>query len=116
MMLLTFSRRAAAEMQRRVERIVMKALGPNASAIADALAWSGTFHSIGARMLREYATDIGLDPAFTIHDREDSADLINLVRHDLGFSKTEKRFPMKGTCVSIYSRALPLKESRCRLA
>ena len=43
---------------------------------------------------------------FTIHDREDSADLMNLVRHDLGFSKTEKRFPMKGTCLSIYSRAV----------
>ena len=50
--------------------------------------------------------DIGLDQAFTIHDREDSADLMNLVRHDLGFSKTEKRFPMKGTCLAIYSRAV----------
>ena len=56
--------------------------------------------------LREYALDIGLDQAFTIHDREDSADLMNLVRHDLGFSKMEKRFPMKGTCLSIYSRAV----------
>ena len=39
---------------------------------------------------------IGLDPGFTIHDREDSADLMNLVRHELGYSKTEKRFPLKG--------------------
>jgi len=31
---------------------------------------------------------------------------LNLVRHDLGFSKTEKRFPMKGICLSIYSRAV----------
>jgi DNA helicase II / ATP-dependent DNA helicase PcrA len=31
---------------------------------------------------------------------------MNLVRHDLGFSKTDKRFPMKGTCLSIYSRAV----------
>ena len=56
----------------------------------------------------------GLRPAFTIHDREDSADLMNLVRHDLGFSQTEKRFPAKGTCLAIYSRAvnseLPLEE------
>ena len=74
--------------------------------MADALAWSGTFHAIGARLLREYAADIGLDTAFTIHDREDSADLMNLVRHDLGFSKMEKRFPMKGTCLAIYSRAV----------
>ena len=49
---------------------------------------------------------IGLDPDFTIHDREDSADLINLARHDLGFSKTEKRFPTKSTCLAIYSRAV----------
>jgi DNA helicase-2/ATP-dependent DNA helicase PcrA len=105
-MLLTFSRRAAIEMQRRVERIMGKALGPNAGVMADALAWSGTFHAIGARLLREYAADIGLDPAFTIHDREDSADLMNLARHDLGFSKMEKRFPMKDTCLSIYSRTV----------
>ncbi|CAN5242124.1 ATP-dependent helicase [soil metagenome] len=113
-MLLTFSRRAAVEMQRRVERIMKKALGPKSGVMADALAWSGTFHAMGARLLREYATDIGLDAAFTIHDREDSADLINLVRHDLGFSKMEKRFPMKDTCLAIYSRAvnaeLPLGE------
>ena len=41
-----------------------------------------TFHGIGARLLREYAAEIGLNPAFTIHDREDSADLMNLVRHE----------------------------------
>lgn len=105
-MLLTFSRRAAAEMQRRVDRITAEALGPKASAMADGLSWSGTFHAIGARLLREYAPDIGLDRNFTINDREDSADLLNIVRHDLGFSKMEKRFPMKGTCLSIYSRAV----------
>ncbi|BAT58557.1 DNA helicase II [Variibacter gotjawalensis] len=106
MMLLTFSRRAATEMQRRVERITAKVLGPAAGAMTDALAWSGTFHAIGARLLREYATDLGIDVDFTIHDREDSADLMNLVRHDLGFSKTVKRFPTKHTCLSIYSRAV----------
>jgi DNA helicase-2/ATP-dependent DNA helicase PcrA len=71
-----------------------------------ALTWSGTFHAIGARLLREYAHQIGLSPSFTIHDREDSADLLNLVRHDLGFSKTDKRFPAKSTCLSIYSRVV----------
>src|SRR5215475_1434205 len=64
------------------------------------------FTRFGARLLREYAEAIGLDRAFTIHDREDSADLMNLVRHDLGFSKTQKRFPAKGTCLAIYSRAV----------
>ena len=53
----------------------------------------------GARLLREY-------PAFTSHDRDDSADLMKLVRHEKGFSKTESRFPTKGTCLSIYSRCV----------
>ena len=56
--------------------------------------------------LRDYAEQIGLDPAFTIHDREDSADLMNLIRHEKGFSKTEIRFPTKGTCLAIYSRCV----------
>ena len=105
-LLLTFSRRAAAEMTRRVERITAKTTGVNAAVMADALTWSGTFHAIGARLLREYAEQIGLERSFTIHDREDSADLMNLIRHDLGFSKTDKRFPTKGTCLAIYSRAV----------
>src|SRR4029077_15745637 len=90
-MLLTFSRRAAAEMTRRVERITALALRGKAGP-THALPWSGTFHAIGARVLRAYAAQIGLDRAFTIHDREDSADLLNLIRHDLDLSKMEKRF------------------------
>src|SRR3954453_4326195 len=105
-LLMTFSRRAASEMTKRVERIARKVMGNNAGIMTDALAWAGTFHGIGARLLREYSEQIGLDPAFTIHDREDSADLMNLVRHDLGFSRTENRFPTKGTCLAIYSRCV----------
>lgn len=105
-LLMTFSRRAAAEMGKRVERICARVLGDKGSILTDALAWSGTFHGIGARILREYSIELGLNPQFTIHDREDSADLMNLVRHDLGFSKMESRFPTKGTCLSIYSRAV----------
>jgi DNA helicase II / ATP-dependent DNA helicase PcrA len=105
-LLLTFSRRAAAEMGRRVERIVAGALGANAMAAIAALTWSGTFHGIGARLLRDCADQIGLSPAFTIHDREDAADLMNLTRHDLGLSRTESRFPTKGTCLAIYSRVV----------
>ena len=55
MMLLTFSRRAAAEMTRRVERIAANVMRDKASVLTDALTWSGTFHAIGARLLREYA-------------------------------------------------------------
>ncbi len=105
-LLMTFSRRAASEMKKRVERIARKVLGDNAGAMTDALTWTGTFHGIGARLLRDYADQIGLDPAFTIHDREDSADLMNLIRHQKGFSKTESRFPTKGTCLAIYSRCV----------
>jgi len=105
-LLMTFSRRAAAEMTRRVQRICGEALGANGRIMADALSWAGTFHGIGAQILREYADQIGLDPNFSIHDREDSADLMNLVRHELGLSKTEKRFPLKATCLAIYSRVV----------
>jgi len=105
-LLMTFSRRAASEMTRRVERIARKVMGDKAGIMTDALTWAGTFHGIGARLLREYSDRIGLDPSFTIHDREDSADLMNLVRHERGFSKTESRFPTKGTCLSIYSRCV----------
>jgi ATP-dependent DNA helicase UvrD/PcrA len=105
-MLLTFSRRAAVEMIRRVERIAAHVLPDQGRLVVDALTWSGTFHAIGARLLREYAEQIGLNRSFTIHDREDSADLMNLMRHDLGFSKAEKRFPAKSSCLAIYSRVV----------
>lgn len=113
-LLLTFSRRAASEMGRRVERIVDQAFATRsagsfngASGIGRAaLQWSGTFHAIGARLLREYAETLGLSPAFTISDRGDAADLMNVVRHDLGLSAQASRFPRKETCLSIYSRAV----------
>ena len=113
-LLLTFSRRAADEMARRVERIVRQLAADRPRLAGAKLHWTGTFHSIGARLLREYAGRIGLDPGFTIHDRSDSADLMNLVRHELGVSCKAKRFPLKNTCLSIYSATvntlLPLEE------
>ena len=105
-LLLTFSRRAAAELARRVQRISAQVVGARSKSVTDALTWAGTFHGIGARLLRESANRIGLASSFTIHDREDSADLMNLVRHQCGFSKTDSRFPTKGTCLAIYSRAV----------
>jgi DNA helicase II / ATP-dependent DNA helicase PcrA len=102
-LLLTFSRRAASEMIRRVERILHSTLPAGHRARSTAITWSGTFHAVGARLLRHHAAEIGLSPTFTIHDREDAADLINLVRHDLGFSEKQSRFPLKSTCLSIYS-------------
>lgn len=110
MLLLTFSRRAAVEMERRVGSVLNRVLGQSASQQLPSLPWSGTFHSIGARLLRDYAARIGLDESFTIHDRGDSEDLLGLVRHDLGLSSTKNRFPQKGTCLSIYSRVVNSQE------
>jgi DNA helicase-2/ATP-dependent DNA helicase PcrA len=108
-LLLTFSRRAAQAMRRRVEQIV----APNARH-GSKIPWAGTFHAIGARLLRVYARQIELDPGFTILDRGDAEDALNYVRDALGFSASEMRFPTKGTCLAIYSRvvnsALPLED------
>ena len=105
-LLLTFSRRAAQEMQRRVGRVLHQALGFGSTQRAPQLHWAGTFHGIGARLLREYALQIGLAGNFTIQDRGDSEDLMGLVRHELKFATTKNRFPLKATCLSIYSRVL----------
>ena len=108
-LLLTFSRRAADEMRQRASGVLHRLFGRGAPAQSQApvaLPWAGTFHSIGARLLREFAGRIGLDPQFTIHDRGDAEDLMGMVRHEIGLSRTEKRFPMKGTCLSIYSRVV----------
>jgi len=109
-MLLTFSRRAAQEMERRVGSVLQKALQLSPTQPLPNLPWSGTFHSIGARLLREYAPRIGLDDSFTIHDRGDAEDLMGMVRHDIGLSETKNRFPLKGTCVGIYSRVLNTRD------
>ena len=102
-MLLTFSRRAATELERRAARIMQRVLGARE---APSLPWSGTFHSVGARLLREYAACIGLSESFTILDRGDSEDLLALLRHQLGLGGTQARFPGKATCLALYSRAV----------
>ncbi len=105
-LLLTFSRRAAAEMTRRVGLIINRVIGAPAEQRPPSFPWAGTFHGVGARLLRDYAERIGLHPSFTIHDRADSEDLLAIVRHELGLDTTQKRFPTKGTCMAIYSRAV----------
>jgi DNA helicase-2/ATP-dependent DNA helicase PcrA len=105
-LLLTFSRRAAQEMERRAGCMLHAALGLGATLQAPRLPWCGTFHSIGARLLRVHAGAIGLAESFTILDRGDAEDLMNLVRQERGFAAAAKRFPLKGTCLAIYSRAV----------
>jgi DNA helicase-2/ATP-dependent DNA helicase PcrA len=104
LLLLTFTRRAAREMTRRAQQILAASRGgATIGAEAELLPWSGTFHSIGNRLLRQYAGSLGLNPAFTVLDRTDSSDLMDVVRNDLGLARTRSRFPQKGTCLAIYS-------------
>ena len=117
-LLLTFTRRAAEEMTRRAHRILAAARAtskPKAVLAGGEITWSGTFHAIGNRLLREHADSIGLDPSFTVLDRADSEDRLKLVRNDMGFAKKKSRFPKKQTCLAIYSHTVnaccPLTET-----
>ncbi len=109
-LLLTFSRRAANEMVQRAGGVLQRILKTSTQAVAG-LPWAGTFHSIGARLLREYAGRIGLEASFTIHDRADSEDLMGMVRQDIGLTGGQKRFPLKGTCLAIYSRVVNSRDT-----
>ena len=112
-LLLTFTRRAAQEMTRRAQTIVAAVLDEKVDAgeeprgtppgIEVKLPWSGTFHSIANRLIRRHAASVGLDANFSVLDRGDAADLMDLARHELRLSTKEKRFPRKDTCLAIYS-------------
>jgi DNA helicase-2/ATP-dependent DNA helicase PcrA len=114
-LMLTFTRRASIEMKRRANEIMRDAfddkLGSKASAISQRLTWAGTFHSIGNRLLRHYAKHVGLDPAFSVLDRADAADLVDTVRTELGYSGKGQRFPRKDTCLAIYSYRVNTQKS-----
>ncbi len=102
-LLLTFTRRAAGEMLRRVGHMVgaEEARG----------VWGGTFHAIAHRLLRIYGRAVGLGDGFTIADQSDAADLINLIRSELGLAGKERRFPRKETLLRIYSRMVNAQEA-----
>ena len=116
-LLLTFTRRAADEMTRRVESIVRaSAAGNDAPPLpSGGLPWSGTFHSVANRLLRRYARNLGLDPGFSVLDRGDAADIMDVVRHEQKLTRAARRFPKKDTCLAIYSRCVntqkPLSET-----
>src|SRR5262252_8419838 len=117
-LMLTFTRRAANEMRRRAHEITRKALddalGGVSQSIAQRLSWSGTFHSIGNRLLRHYAPHVQLDPHLSVIDRSDATDLMDSPREGLGLAGKEQRFPRKDTCLAIYSNRVntraPLQE------
>jgi len=106
-LMLTFTRRAAQEMIRRAQTVVAEVLSErgklNDRSVTSRLIWAGTFHSIGNRILRLFAKQVGLDPNYSVLDRADAADLMDVVRHELGYSAKERRFPRKDVCLAIYS-------------
>src|SRR5437867_8286055 len=96
-LLLTFTRKAAEEMLRRASALV----GASCERVA-----GGTFHSFANTVLRRAGRRVGLDPGFTILDRGDAEDVINLLRSRAGLDKKDRRFPRKGAILEILSMAV----------
>ncbi|MFO8034975.1 MAG: ATP-dependent helicase [Candidatus Bipolaricaulota bacterium] len=107
-MLLTFTRRAAQDMLARAASIVSR------RGLTLRHVWGGTFHSVAHRLLRTHAKAVGLSPEFTVLDETDAAELMGLLRGELGLARGARRFPRKATCLNIYSRCvnaeLPVSE------
>jgi DNA helicase-2/ATP-dependent DNA helicase PcrA len=101
-LLLTFTRRAAREMLSRARRM-------HTGRSLDKV-WGGTFHAVANRLLRLHGRSIGLSPGFTVMDRADTADLMDLVRGELGLGAGTKRFPRKDTLADVYSRVVNAQE------
>src|SRR5207249_4380793 len=96
-LLLTFTRKAAEEMLRRASMLV----GGSCEHVA-----GGTFHSFANTVLRRMARRLGMKPGFTILDRSDSEDVVNLLRSRAGLDRKERRFPRKSAIVEIFSMAV----------
>ena len=96
-LLLTFTNKAAGEMMRRVSDL----LGHELRAL-----WGGTFHSIGARILRLHAETLGYQKDFTILDRDDAKDLIKAGMADAKIDKKDKHFPKPDVLNEIFSLAV----------
>ncbi len=101
-LLLTFSRRAAREMLTRA--------GHMSDTDGARRVWGGTFHAVANRLLRQHGAAVGLRPGFTVLDQGDNADLLGMIRHELGLAERGKRFPKKDTLASIYSRVVNAQE------
>src|SRR5881296_1354181 len=96
-LLLTFTRKAAEEMLRRASALV----GARCEQVG-----GGTFHSFANTVLRRTARRLGMKPGFTILDRSDSEDVVNLLRSRAGLDRKERRFPRKNAIVEIFSMAV----------
>jgi DNA helicase-2/ATP-dependent DNA helicase PcrA len=94
-LLLTFTRKAAREMITRAEALVGNSCGK---------VQGGTFHSLCHYMLRQYGYLLGFSPNFTVLDRGDSEDLLNLLKNSLGFPGAKRHAPKKETLATILSK------------
>ncbi|MCX5714381.1 MAG: ATP-dependent helicase [Candidatus Omnitrophica bacterium] len=101
-LLLTFTRKAAAEMLRRASAL----LDERCQRVS-----GGTFHSFANLILRKYAKVLGLSNGFSILDQADAEDTINLIRSQLGFNKLDKRFPRKKTILEVISKSINKAQS-----
>ena len=101
-LLLTFTRRAAAEMLRRASIL----LDERCQKVA-----GGTFHSFANYILRRYAKLLGISQNFTILDQSDAEDTVNLIRTQFGFAKSDKRFPRKKAILEVISKSINRSEN-----
>ena len=104
-LLLTFSRRAAQELERRAGRALHEVLGLRGTQGAPALPWAGTFHGVAARLLRDWAPRVGLAEGFTILDRADAEGQMALARQALGLADAKNRAPSARPCAWRSGRA-----------
>jgi DNA helicase-2/ATP-dependent DNA helicase PcrA len=103
-LLLTFTRRAAAAMIARTHTLLERSdTAPRGAVVA------GTFHAVAWRLIRLYAEPLGLPPRLSVIDASDSADLLDVVRQQLGLAESGGRFPRKGTLADIYSRTVNMQ-------
>ncbi|GAA5482904.1 ATP-dependent helicase [Haloferula sargassicola] len=104
-LLLTFTNKAAREMTERVRSLVPH----DVSAL-----WSGTFHSIGNRILRRHAEDLGFTKSFSILDTDDQKSLVANVVGGMDIDTKVRRFPKSDVLITMFSlernTGEPLKE------
>lgn len=94
LLLLTFTNKAAREMMERVRELIPRDLSD---------LWSGTFHSIGNRILRRHADEVGLTRSFSIMDRDDQKAMMTTVIKDCKIDTKQRKFPKADVLASIYS-------------
>ena len=93
-LLLTFTNKAAREMVERVRELVPHDISD---------LWAGTFHSVGSRILRRHAEDMGFTRSFSILDRDDQKSLLNSVIATCDIDTKLRRFPKADVLASIFS-------------